>query len=293
MMSKFILGIFFVSTCFAAYSPMALYGEDNRLDLFEVNDLQIKNQARSVAAIILNKNLITQNQQTTLQTVIYGKSQNLCSDEKFYNQPAIANCTGFLVGKDLILTAGHCFKILPCESFSFVFDYQMSSPENIQLTLNQNQVYQCQEIVTMENQGSQDFALVKLKKKIEDRPIFKLNADQAISLTDSLYLLGFPSGLPLKADLNKSPRSINTDKGFFSTEFDAFGANSGSPVINHQTHFVEGILVRGEYDFEWDNTTNCRRVKKCAPGTCKGEEAQILPRETIEFINSLQDPSVH
>lgn len=291
-MSKLILSVFFISTCFAAYSPMARYGEDDRLDLFEVNDMQIKNQARSLAAIILNKNLIFDNDKVLLQTQVYGKSQNLCLDEKFYNQPAIANCTGFLVGKDLILTAGHCFKILPCESFSFIFDYQMTSLENIQLDLNKSQVFQCQEILVIENEGSQDFALVKLKHKIEDRPILKLNSENAISLKDSLYLLGFPSGLPLKADLNKNPRSINTEKGFFSTEFDAFGANSGSPVINHQTQQVEGVLVRGEYDYEWDSTTNCRRVKKCAPGSCKGEEAQILPRNTVDLINSLQDPSV-
>jgi hypothetical protein len=290
-MSKLIIGILFISTCFAAYSPMALYGQDDRLDLFEVNDIQVKNQARALAAIILNKNLIFENDKILLQTQVYGKSQNLCLDEKFYNQPAIANCTGFLVGKDLILTAGHCFKILPCESFSFVFDYQMTSPGNIQLALNKNQVFQCQEILAIENEGSQDFALVRLKHKIEDRPILKLNTEKPISLMDSLYLLGFPSGLPLKADLNKNPRSINIEKGFFSTEFDAFGANSGSPVINHQTLQVQGVLVRGEYDFEWDNTTNCRRVKKCPPGTCKGEEAQILPRKIIDFINSQQDPS--
>lgn len=283
-----LLFLFISAISFAISTPTALYGSDDRIDIYAVTDTKIKDQARGVAAIVLNNNLNFINNKISLNTQVYGKSQNLCLDEKFYHQPTIANCTGFLVGPDLILTAGHCFKILPCESFSFVFDYQMTSASEINLDLNSSQVYQCQEILSLENENNTDYALIKLKKPVSDRPILKLNSEKNISLNEPLVLLGFPSGLPLKADLDKKPRSINLEKNFFTTEFDAFGANSGSPVLNHQTHLVEGILVRGEYDFEWDSSTNCRRVKKCSSGTCKGEEAQILPSALIELIQSLQ-----
>ena len=52
----------------------------------------------------------------------------------------------------------------------------------------------------------------------------------------------------------------NTNPVFFQTNLDAFGGNSGSPVLNSETGEVEGILVRGEIDYSYDSR-GCRVPK--------------------------------
>ena len=50
----------------------------------------------------------------------------LCKNEKFLNQPSGANCTGFLIAEDKLLTAGHCVSFdSDCEEFYWVFDLKL------------------------------------------------------------------------------------------------------------------------------------------------------------------------
>jgi hypothetical protein len=53
----------------------------------------------------------------------------LCEEATpFYGQPTPnRDCSGFLVGEDLILTAGHCVNCPLCENMVFVFDYAVES----------------------------------------------------------------------------------------------------------------------------------------------------------------------
>ena len=50
---------------------------------------------------------------------------NLCEGERFGDEPSIATCTGFLIGEDLLATAGHCMTgPATCASSAWVFDYR-------------------------------------------------------------------------------------------------------------------------------------------------------------------------
>lgn len=290
IMIKIIIFTLFlnISATFSKTQINAVYGEDTRKEIYEISDLLVLNAARATAAMIQTK-FINQNDSGEYQisSGVYGKLQNLCLNEKFYNQPAVANCTAFLIEKDLLMTAGHCVKLMPCQSFSFVFDFQMKDQTNANLTFKEDQIYKCQQIERISVENKIDYATIRLNRPVSDRTPLNLRSYADINSTDELFLLGFPSGLPMKADLNIKARSMAENKIFFTAEFDAFGANSGSPVINQKTSEVEGVLVRGEYDFEWDSESNCRRVKKCAVGACKGEEATIVSKSMIYPQNAI------
>jgi len=63
---------------------------------------------------------------------------------------------------------------------------------------------------------------------------------------------------------------------------DTYGGNSGSPVINDDDpHEIEGILVRGDTDF--NQVGNCQRSNVCPNTGCRGED---VTRAT-EFANNL------
>jgi len=57
---------------------------------------------------------------------------------------------------------------------------------------------------------------------------------------------------------------------WFTADLDTYGGNSGSPVFNARTHEVDGILVRGEMDFEFHS--GCQKSKRCGKNDCRGEE---------------------
>jgi hypothetical protein len=57
---------------------------------------------------------------------------------------------------------------------------------------------------------------------------------------------------------------------------DTYGGNSGSPVFNHRTGEVEGILVRGENDYVYDPGQGCQVSNRCASDVCRGEDVTYI-----------------
>ena len=58
---------------------------------------------------------------------------------------------------------------------------------------------------------------------------------------------------------------------FFVANLDTYGGNSGSPVFASDTNRVEGILVRGETDFE-QTPAGCQISLVCPTSGCRGED---------------------
>ena len=76
------------------------------------------------------------NGESQLQTIKFGDALNLCKEERFREQPIGAFCSGFLVGPDLIVTAGHCIKNSnDLANTRFVFGYRMNSVKRLKLLL--------------------------------------------------------------------------------------------------------------------------------------------------------------
>lgn len=253
----------------------AIYGEDDRQDIFETKNQLLKRLSLSTAAMISDYSVLDDLYNSSLVHV-FGKTledTGVCSDEKFAKQKTTAICSGFLVGPDLLVTAGHCIRNMDdCESNFWVFDYGNIIEEKNILKLSKKNIYRCAEIIShsLDRITRNDYALIRLDR-ITDRSPLEVRKSGKIKNRAKLATIGNPSGLPTKISGNGEVRKNKNDY-FFQTNLDTFHGNSGAPVIDLKTGLVEGILVRGEKDYEIDKVKNCLRPKVCKMKDCRGED---------------------
>lgn len=253
-----------------------IYGTDERVDAALHPNADLRNLSKSVAARI-NKNVLPiQNAVATLPTETLLQSFGVCSNERFANQKTAAECTGFLVAPDILVTAGHCVDSqMDCENNVWVFDYLDGVD-----TIPENNVYKCKEIVSQKLDGVDDFGVIRLDRIVAGRTPLKLRHEGDVAVGDKMVVIGHPSGLPLKIDDNGPVRDPMVNDHYFVAELDTYGGNSGSPVFNQTTLEVEGILVRGERDYVWSPAQSCSVSNVCTPGTCRGEDVQKITKVT-------------
>lgn len=288
-MKGFFLAMLFFILILATQNIFAfdkiIYGTDDRYDIYKVNDPIIRELARSTAARFDNNQLMKKEDGTYSLMMIRTLQQsiNVCSSERFAQQPAMAGCSGFLVGKNLLVTAGHCVLLRGndyCKNFSWVFDYRMENETTYNSkNISPDNVYTCKRIVKAVQERLLDYAIIELDREVVGRDPLQVNRDDNVQVGDDLYVIGFPSGLPLK--VGTMGRVFSTDKEwYFSTNLDTFGGNSGSAVFNKNTHLIEGILVRGKPDYvrkDPNDYSSCRVVNRCNQdrGECLIDSASI------------------
>ncbi|MEE3079958.1 MAG: serine protease [Bdellovibrionota bacterium] len=254
-----------------------VYGEDDRRDLYEVSNSLHLELARSTAAMIAGyKVKITANGSVELKDTKTLAQRGICSDERFSEQVTSANCSGFLVGEDLLVTAGHCIKTQSdCEANKWVFDFAYhSNNTNEVMELNESSVYGCKEIIErdLNRSDNNDYALIRLDRKVTDRDPLKFRTNGQVKEGADLVVIGHPTGLPTKVADGATVRSNPSSRVYFTANLDTFGGNSGSAVFDANTGVVEGILVRGETDYKYDWNKGCRVVYKCSDNGCRGED---------------------
>lgn len=262
------------------FRPYVIYGTDDRADVYDVADPLLRELAQSTVALIATNRLRDQGNGTyAVQTRHYGQEYGLCTDEPYYSQPTAANCSGFLVGDDLVATAGHCVRNSSCAGYSFVFDFKMDGPNAAPTQVSAENVYQCGQVLAYElTRGQQDYALVKLDRPVRDRRPLTI-ASQTAQPGDPIMVIGHPSGLPTKITTGANVRRSLGE--YFVANLDTYGGNSGSAVFNRVTHEVVGILVRGDRDYKYDGVAKCSRSNTCDDNACRGEDVTH-----ISFIKS-------
>ena len=265
-----ITSFLFVNSAFSVYKPRVIYGEDNRVDLYKVKDQAVVDVARSTAAMFAKSKLVKIGNLFHLTSGKFGDQFKLCSNEPYYNQPSGAMCSAFLVGPDMLATAGHCISSSDCNAMAFAFGYAMRSEMEAPQTLPEEDVYFCKAVVSRELTSNQDYSLVQLDRPVRGYDVLKL-AQQDAQTNDSLMVVGYPSGLPTKV---AGGAQVRSQKGaYFVANLDTYGGNSGSAVFNSETLEVTGILVRGEQDFRYDVKNQCYRSNVCDSASCRGEDA--------------------
>ena len=231
-------------------NPKVIYGEDDRLDVFESSDNLMKEIALSTAAQILNRNLSEENGVFTIKSETLAES-GMCKSERFANQPAAANCSGFLVAPDTLVTAGHCINSdLDCQGHAWVFDFSNTINELKSFTFNKDQIYHCTKIIDRKKEAGPgaDYSVVKLDRAVIGRAPLKFRTEGKTADDSVFTVIGHPTGLPTKITVAADMRN-NTNPIFFVTNADTYGGNSGSAVVDTRTGIVEGILVRGDSDY--------------------------------------------
>lgn len=276
-----------------------IYGEDHRLEVSEGNPIQRKASLSTATMIHIkdiakdpqNSSLVNITQKTLkewLETMDTAKNKvtpkleeaiqngmSFCATERFTDQPNPGMCSGFLIAHDLIVTAGHCVELEKfCEEYKWVFGFQMDpKTKKAGVGLNENNVYSCKRVVShaLNMSLGLDYGIIQLDRSVSDRTPLNVRTEKQIEDLSGLFVIGSPSGLPLKVAGGASVRT-NTHPFYFVANLDTFQGNSGSAVFNATTGNVEGILVRGENDFVPNSAKKCIEANKCKDNECRGED---------------------
>jgi len=267
--------LFSISSYSTEFKSDVVYGGDGRCEPGQVWDPAMRELARGSVAIVSKEDVIHLGKGVSrLKTESYGETNELCPEERYYDQPSIPFCSGSLISDDVILTAGHCMSDAnSCEDSLFVFDFTDFSDSRHAVHLPAAQIYGCKEIIAFGNSTKKpDFALVRLDRKVYDRDPLEIASPREESELESgsgVFAIGHPQGLPTKFSLGGKVRRVY--HRVFTASLDVFFNNSGSPVLDEANHKVVGILVAGEDDFEKAPKRNCNVTKRCSESGCRGE----------------------
>lgn len=257
--------------------PKVIYGEDNRVDVFESRKSMYVELAKSTAAMIPNSALRNETNGlvkiggTTLQ------GRGICAKERFAKQPTAANCSGFLVGDKYLVTAGHCIENqVDCNNYKWVFDYKVDHSEQGSVDVEKTAIYSCKSIVERSLDGAtqDDYAMIELDRVVTDREPLKFRQRGKPLANAALVVIGHPTGLPTKIADGANVRSHEAK--FFRANLDTYGGNSGSAVFNAKSGMVEGILVRGENDYIYSSADRCQVSNVCPDTGCAGEDVTYI-----------------
>ena len=258
-----------------------VYGTDDRRDVYQETNSTIKAWAGAVCALVSTAQLAASGGGWHLATSAYRhQGYPPCSGEPFANQPTAAFCTGFLVGPDIVATAGHCFDSTDISSggVRFVFGFDMANATTPELDFAADQVYTGVALLghQLDHVNALDYSIIQLDRMVTAPGAVPLPIRRTgtVPLNTAVGVIGHPSGLPKKIAFGAATRvASNTATGYFVSNLDSYGGNSGSPVFNAATGVVEGILVRGNNDFNVngscfvsnvlpDNSTDAEEVSK-------------------------------
>lgn len=297
--------------------PVSYYGDNDLVDYNQAGQI-MKNLSKSTVALFPAKALPFDEGTGVykLTNVSLKNKYNLSADQPFAGQTVGAYCSGALVGEDLVLTAGHCFKPhshgLDCAKVKLVFDYAVTRAGETPSSFPADNVYSCKKIISQKAQDDRDnftckdgtctnspiigdgvdYALVQLDRKVKGRPALAINRTKVAKDT-AVGVIGYPSGMPVKIQEKGAAVRSLTAKGYFVTNLDTFAGNSGSPVFNMKTYKIEGVLVRGGVDFVYDSSgtrvEDPRDPEDYGPG-----QANVYPQdggrgEDVTFITEMQE----
>ena len=131
------------------------------------------------------------------------EQRGICATAKYADQITAANCSGFLVGEDLLVTAGHCIRSMgDCRSYKWVFDFAVKSAtvDKARVEVEKTAVYGCSEIIeqSLDRSSQDDFALIRLDRKVTDRKVLTVRTEGKVADRTELVVIGHPTGLPTK-----------------------------------------------------------------------------------------------
>jgi V8-like Glu-specific endopeptidase len=272
---------------------------------YELKDPRLIEQSKSIAAMVnINKivpvdandqdftllaNLIKKDSRKNIRKYnrVLKKKKNVvmvaksaqdvkyCKDDfPFQKKAFLSNCTGSLVGPDLILTAGHCVRIKSfCKQYKWVFDYKEQAQG--QLALNSDNVYSCKKVIRSKNPLSigipivdviiaifgHDVALVRLDKKVNNRTPLKIDFKFLPEVGDEVYTISHPLGMPQVHSKGVVQEDL-PGKVLTMTTMPAFGGSSGAPVFDQTTGKIVSIVTRGPETMQVDTENKCRKLKR-------------------------------
>lgn len=309
----------------AVYTPASYYTDPRNVKEALDASETMQRYARSTTALFSDRVLILDEAAGVykMNNLSLKEKYNLQEGEPFAGQTVGAYCSGALVGEDLVLTSGHCFKPDerggPCERVKFVFGYSVGANGAMPSSFPAADVYSCQQIVRSRVQDVEDddpgkghnfgclnnncrtaplagngpdYALVRLDRKVAGRQPLPINRS-AIAQGAAVGVIGYPSGMPVKVQEEEAEVRTVTRSGYFVTNLNTFKGNSGSPVFNMETLKIEGVLARGGVDFVYEaggvTVNDSPTPYGYAPGKAKRYTRDTGRGEDVTLITAVQD----
>ena len=270
-----------------------IYGRDNRFEVQDYDNPLFIEKAKSVAIKVSPRRLSVDRNNPTLydfpQITLGQYDSTICHNERFIDQVTLGSCTGFLVGKDKLVTAGHCvLSDFDCTNSLWVFDYLEGTDK-----INKNNVYACKKVIAQKYSYTEkeiiDYAVIQLERKVVDREPLAVRKLGFPIYGTSLVLIGHPMGLPMKIADGASVKLLNAEErvdifaslklrqNYFTANLDSYAGNSGSPVFNKHTGKVEGILIQGADDFSQNIP------KECMESAHRGNSSKVSEEKVMRI----------
>jgi V8-like Glu-specific endopeptidase len=190
---------------------------------------------------------------------------NVASSEPFSKQPVLGIGTGFLAltrpdNKLVVYTAGHVVSAMDNkDDYNVIFGFYTSSNQQFEYTIPATNIFSgtdyyniilhspVKDVLKHVKNDTEDYAILQLNQEVTGWNPLKLSS-QPVTQSDTVYMIGHPSGLPMK--VTSGAKVINIQPNKFSTLLTSYKGNSGSPVFHSDRHEVVGILISGEEDWE-------------------------------------------
>lgn len=241
--------ILFLFSLISTSAFAGIFGPDDRIDT-KYASAYLQVLAESVPALVQKNRIEAVSDKLFKLNGIPMTKHGLCSTELFVEEKNIANCSASFIGKDLVLTAAHCFDngTYACKNYSVVFDYQRSEiPIRDDHFLRKDQIYSCKEIIYSkfdETMRKDDLAIIRLDREVEGRLPVVLDFSLKLTKGTPLKLIGYPMGISQKIVEAGNVSSVDQKNISFRHTLDSFSVNSGSPIFSEAGKQV-GVLVRG------------------------------------------------
>lgn len=291
-----------VSSCdtLDACEPKVRYqAEDRRKNIYELDRSddfydQVAKQARSVAVMMTDCKLSDYSTMPTLSQVVKKETGSPYGEQELFREERLlGNGTAFLVSRRLVLTARHCVCIKNTNKIdqkrikrtSIIFGFYLKTAGQKDFSFKAKNVYTVRKVVFLSQDRQSDWALIKLDRDVEGRPPLSLDFATKMEVGDGLYMLGHPSGLPMKYTYDAQVRPGRSS--YMETDLDAFHGNSGSPVFDETTQKVVGILVRGQ-PIDYSSRVNYRNTGHTRSGVHRPTESEISKDgyEKVQKLNA-------
>ncbi|MCP2027406.1 V8-like Glu-specific endopeptidase [Flavobacterium sp. HSC-32F16] len=258
---------------------------DSRIELFQMRpdidwQFSIFQKSESVAMIIekeklqeVSKGIFALDVSQTL-----GGVYNLCPSESFCSQSVAGVGTAFIYSNNTMITALHVLE-RPISDYIIIFGYRTVQADGmVESFFESRNIFYPKKIIHKSDEL--DVAEFSVDRNF-DRPALEWEDSVKAAAKDTeIYMIGHPSGLPLKVAVNARVED-SSNWLYYYTSLDSFQGNSGSPVFNFLTNKVIGILVSGEVDYKFNG--NCYYSPICKIPYCKGEKAVRIEQALNRF----------